>query len=247
MLVGMLVMLVSKDRATGKKLPDYVPPKGAVEKAAKKSAKKKTVKKKTARKKAGSKKVGSKAAPKPPKVDPADIVPFDPAPVSRPRPVVWDPERLNLTKASAMAGCSPSRISNWVSKNGAPKNEDGTYSMPSLFKWALAYSHAGRKGRPMGGSQPEGIEDGTKSELNKLRAERLRLQNMKLSGDAIPREAHEQILVNRAHTLSQYIQRSFTQNIDKFEKKTAGQLRRIMNQFLSGAMQAYIGKGKGSP
>ena len=124
-------------------------------------------------------------------------------------------------------------LNTWVNSEGCPRNADGTYSIPAIYKWRVAKIEA-RYDQPIG----------LKEEKMKKETELLQARIDKMNDTTIDRALHETILVSRAGSLRSFFEKTFMSNAIHLAGKTVDEVRTVMYDLLKHAMDAYLGKGE---
>ena len=128
---------------------------------------------------------------------------------------------------------SKQNLNLWVNKDDCPRNSDGTYSIPDVYKWRIAKIEA-RFNQPVG----------LKEEKLKKEIEFLQTRINEKNDTTIDRALHETILVSRAGSLRSFFEKTFMSNAIHLAGKTVDEVRSVMYDLLKHAMDAYLGKGE---
>jgi hypothetical protein len=127
-------------------------------------------------------------------------------------------------------GIARMTLHNWID-DGCPRNKDGTYTLPDVFKWRMSKEESA--------SMPAG---GYKEEKLKKEIEFLQARIDEKNDVYITRELHETVLTSRAGSLREYFEKTFMSNAISLTGKTVDEVRAVLWDLLKRAMDAYIGK-----
>jgi hypothetical protein len=119
----------------------------------------------------------------------------------------------------------------WVG-DGCPRNPDGSYSIPAVYKWRVEKISARHE-------QPVGL----KEEKLKKEIEFLQTRINEKNDSTMDRALHETILTARAGSLRSFFEKTFMSNSVHLAGKTVDEVRTVLYDLLKQAMDTYLGKG----
>ena len=139
---------------------------------------------------------------------------------------------VDAPEMADIIGCTVRTLTGYVT-DGCPRSADASYDSAAVIGWLEEQARQ---------SNPGSIGD-----LERLQAERIQrfvtLQDMKIAsqkGQVIDVALHEQILGSRMRELRRYLTDTWPVNAEYFARKTADELRPMLNNFARRAMDAYI-------
>lgn len=141
---------------------------------------------------------------------------------------VIDFAHLDRLHIQGVFGVTRQAVDQWVAQ-GCPVNMDGTMSAPLVIKWYNAREDE-RRTRASG-----------KDRKIELECERLEAQIAKIKDESIERTMHEQILVSRAATLRQFVEKTVMMNCSKFVGLDLDQAQVYLFEIFKRALNEYAG------
>ncbi len=145
---------------------------------------------------------------------------------------VKDPDLVTaMTRAdiACLMDVKPEYINHWVEK-GAPAPIDRMYNFHEFFPWYVEYKLSQRA-----------TGDKLKEEKLEQEIKKLTLKNQESEGKTIPTALKEEIVCDRARSLSKFLPRALKENTYAMAGKTVEELNVIVNEIAIQAMEAYTG------
>ena len=117
----------------------------------------------------------------------------------------------------------------WIAA-GAPQNPDTSVNTARLYEWLLQREMSKYK-----------TDDSLSAQKTRAEIDRINSQTAKYKNETIERSYMEQVLVSRAASLRQFLERSIMMNLSKFVGLTLDEARTRLNWFAIKAMEAWTG------
>jgi len=138
-------------------------------------------------------------------------------------------------EAAVVLGVDRSTVQRWVVDRGAPRNEDGTYDLPTLIKWALSKGALHVQGEAR--AKEADRKAIAQRELIEERVRRLR-------EETYPRSLVHEVGAKQIVELRRFVEESFRRNVDQFRNKNREQLLVLFEEYGRQMCEAFAAAGK---
>jgi hypothetical protein len=141
--------------------------------------------------------------------------------------ISWD--KVSISQTAYFCGVSEQSIYNWC-KEGLPRNSDKTFDLQAVHLWIVDLH--------------KNSEASLKAKKTQEEIEKLKMFNARESGQMVNRQEMEDVLVSRATTLRNFIERSLALNRPARAMKNIEELASIEYELCKSMMEAYTGQYK---
>lgn len=145
--------------------------------------------------------------------------------------VISDISGVDLAK---ILGCKRQQINYFVDIE-APKKTNGRYSLVEFLQWYINHLKTG--------------ESEDMKELDKQKRaqeiEKLKFFNAEKRRELVPAESVDEILTERARSLSSFLPRALLENASVMAMRPVDELQPILREVATQAMETYTGQRKG--
>jgi hypothetical protein len=145
----------------------------------------------------------------------------------------FDPNRVppffcSMEFAAKSYGVTTQTIFNWK-KEGCPTNDDGTLSLPDVYRWNITHIK----------TKMVGSDVDTRRKQKDIELKEAQIQ--KIRGNLIEKSLMETIMSSRAGNLNRFLTKTFVNQAPYFVGKTTEEVRTALYDMVQKAMDAYIG------
>lgn len=152
-------------------------------------------------------------------------------------------DQLSAVAVAAVWGITPQAVGLWHSKQGCPRNPDGTYNLAAVIAWreARIRAEADLEPGPGGGAQSPELEG-----WRRARRKMAELELERISGSLISLEEVERGRVERVIYLKRSMLALPRQVAPVLVGLEARQIQTLLKERLEDMIREYAGEGKGA-
>ena len=150
----------------------------------------------------------------------------------------FDFEQINDMNSADVARFFDMKRQNivYLVNEGGPKKSNGKFNLPEFTQWYIS--------RLKEDNTPKDIRELDKKKRTE-EIEKLKLANAQKRNELVPAESVEEVLTERARSLSSFLPRALLENAGMLSMRPVEELQPILREISIQAMETYTGQRKG--